>query len=153
MPDSDEVSVWRAPGTMRLLATGGIVALLALVTWVAVTWGYVATIAIVLALAAAFQAYWQVLRPQLSAGPEGIRIISGRQPVSLSWRDIRRCEATARGLTIVTGDGREVVARFPSLTARDHDDDSVAARVATYLTHRASWERRPNGPRPTAPAA
>jgi len=149
MSDTDEVTVWRAPSNLRTVAIGGIVALLVLISWVAITFGYLAAIAILLGLAAVFQAWWLILRPRLVAGPDGVRVVWGRTPVTLAWKDIRRVEPTPAGLKIVTGDNREVISRFPAQTPPVKGEQSVADRAASYLIQRAAWERKPSGgPRP-----
>jgi hypothetical protein len=139
--DGENVIVWRASEPLRIFSNVAIGVLAILAVIVGVTYGYLATIGILLVAAAAFQVWWAVLRPRLSAGPDGVEVVgTSREPVRLAWRDIRRCEVVADGLKIVGSNGREVVSRFP---ARPE-----AESVAAYLGQRAAWTRRPSGAPP-----
>jgi hypothetical protein len=145
MPEQ-ETFVWRAEPRSRLIATAVIVVLLLLSARVLYAWGYLAAIGVLLVLGVIGQTYWVLLRPKLTAGPDGVDVLSGRTPEHLDWRDIRRAQAGRTGFTIVTTDGREVVSRFPIKKA---PDDTEADAVAEYLAQRAAWARKPSGPAPT----
>jgi hypothetical protein len=140
--NGENVTVWRASEPLRIFSSVAVGVLVILAVVVGVSYGYVATIGIVLVLAAAFQVWWIVLRPRLSVGPDGVEVVAmSREPVRLGWRDIRRCEVVADGLKIVGANGREVISRFPARR-------SEAERVAAYLGQRAAWARRPSGTPP-----
>jgi hypothetical protein len=145
MPEQ-EIIVWRAEARSRLIAIVVIVALLLLSARVVYTWGYLATIGVLLVLGVIAQTYWVLLRPRLTAGPDGVDVLAGRTQEHLDWRDIRRAQAGRTGFTIVTTDGREVVSRFP---VKKGNDDTEADAVAEYLAQRAAWARKPTGPAPT----
>ena len=89
-----------------------------------------------------------LLRPRLTAGPDGVVVVAGRDVVRLPWRDIRRCEPGADGLTIICADGRRVVSRFPQQRQAAASTPTEADRAAAYLAQRAAWERKPKGPAP-----
>jgi hypothetical protein len=148
--DPEAVLVWRAADKLRILSYGAILLLLLFATKVALSFGPLATIGILLVLAASFQVWWSTLRPRLTAGPQGVVMVEGREPVRLAWRDIRRCEVGPRGLKILCTDGRELTPRFPAAPrgVPVAAPDSEVARAAAYLTNRAAWSRKTSGPRP-----
>jgi hypothetical protein len=145
----ESVTVWRAAPRLRLAAYAGAVVLAILAWRLVAAFGFAATIAVLFAVGVCFFLYWGVLRPKLVAGPEGIVVVLKRAPVTIAWRDIRRCEAGSTGLTIRITGGTEVQSRWPQ---RDRGakpgDPTEADRVATYLLRRADWARRPTGTRP-----
>jgi hypothetical protein len=149
MSQTDEVNVWQAARSLRLFACVAIAVVLLLSIRVLISFGYLATIGVVLVLAAASQVWWMILRPRLVAGPDGVDIVQTRAPIHVDWRDIRRAEAGPDGIRIYCSNGREVTSRFPHQTKPDvAGQDTEADRVATYLGQRAAWERRPSGDRP-----
>src|SRR5258708_31211555 len=113
MSETDDVMVWQAARPLRLFSYAGIAVVLALSIRVVISFGYLATIGVLLVLAAASQVWWMILRPRLMAGPEGVDIVSGREPVHVDWRDIRRAEAGNDGIKIYCSSGREGTSRFP----------------------------------------
>jgi hypothetical protein len=141
--------VWRAGPQYRIAAIGGMVVLAILVWRVATAYGFTATIAIIFALGIGFFLWWGVLRPKLAAGPTGVEVVLGRTPTTIAWKDIRRCEAAATGVTITAAGGTRVLSRWPQ---RDRGakltDVTEADRVAAYIIQRAEWARRPKGPQP-----
>lgn len=145
MPEQETI-VWRAEPRSRLIASVVMVVLLVLSVRVLYAWGYLATIGVLLVLGVIAQTWWVLLRPKLTAGPDGVVVVSGRTPEHLAWKDIRRAQPGRTGFTIVTTDGREVVSRFP--IKRDGTDTEADA-AAAYLAQRAAWERKPSGPAPT----
>jgi hypothetical protein len=147
MPEQETI-VWRADPRYRFAATAVIVVLLLLSVRVLVSWGYLALIGVLLVLGVCVQTYWVLLRPRLTAGPDGVVVVAGRTPEQLAWKDIRRAQPGRTGFTIATTDGREVVSRFPVKHAPS-DKDTEADAVAAYLVARAAWERKPTGDAPT----
>jgi hypothetical protein len=165
---TEETFTWRAPRGLRIFAVGVLVVFAVLVTQVAAIWGYLATIGIILVLGVMFQVYWQLLRPKLTAGPDGVYVVSERTPVRLAWTDIRRVEAGTKGLTIICADGRAIVSRVPHAerpskaaqpskaaepgkAAQPDTGKAVPTeqeRTADYLTRRAAWARKSTGPKP-----
>lgn len=149
MPEPEDVTVWRAGNTLRVVSYAGIALLLLLALKVGLTYGPLATLGILLILAAAFQVWWTTLRPRLIAGPDGVAMVAGREPVQLAWRDIHRCEAHGRGVRILCADGREFSPRFPALPrGAEPTPDSEVVRAAAFLTARAAWSRKSTGARP-----
>jgi hypothetical protein len=146
----ESVTVWRAAPRLQLAAYAGAVVLAVLAWRLVATFGFAATIAVLFAVGVCFFLYWGVLRPKLVAGPDGIVVVLSRTPVTIAWRDVRRCEAGPTGLTIRVTGGTEVQSRWPQ---RDRgaaaEDVTEADRVAAYLVRRADWARKPSGPRPT----
>src|SRR5262245_8170726 len=140
--------VWRAPRGTRLGVTAVCAVLVLMSALVLVRYGYLALIGVGLVLALVVRTWFLVLRPQLTAAPDGVRIIADRTPVELAWSEIRRVEATGSGLTIVCSGGREVRARYPQQPARPLGVTSEAEATAAYLAQRAAWERKPTGPVP-----
>jgi hypothetical protein len=145
MPEQETI-VWRAEARSRLIATVVIVVLLLLSARVLYAWGYLAAIGVLLVLGVIAQTYWVLLRPRLTAGPDGVDVVAGRTPEHLDWTDIRRAQPGRTGFTIVTVDGREVVSRFP---IKKTDTDTEADAAAAYLAQRAAWARKPSGPAPS----
>jgi hypothetical protein len=123
------------------------VALMMLSVVVLVAYRWYALLGVVLVLAAVARTYWVLLRPSLTAGPDGVRIVWERSPVRLSWREIRRVEPTIEGLKITCSGGREVLARYPCKPVRA-TEPTEADVTATYLAQRAAWDRKPTGPEP-----
>ena len=155
MPDSGKVTdvterayVWRADGRYRVAIGAVLVLLLALSAVLLVQYGYLAIIGVTLGLALVARTWWVLLRPSLTAGPDGVRVVHDWAPVHLAWTEIRRCEATPQGVKIIGKDGREVVARYPQRPAVPAAEFTEADAVADYLARRATWARKPTGPRP-----
>lgn len=149
MSDPDSTAVWQAGRSLRRFSYLAIVVLVLLAARVVVAFGWLATIGVLLVLAAAFQVWWMVLRPHLTAGPDGVEVVAGRDPVRLPWSDIRRAEAGPQGLRIVCTDGREVISKFPQQTkASTPGEQTEADRCAAYLAQRAAWARRADGTPP-----
>src|SRR5262245_48835614 len=111
--DETTVTVWRAERRLRWAAgaAGGVLLLPSVRGLVA--YGLIAVLGVGLVGAAVFQTYWMLIRPRLTAGPDGVTVVSGREVVRLPWQEIRRCEPGADGLTIICADGRRVLSRFP----------------------------------------
>jgi hypothetical protein len=147
--ESETVTVWRAPRNYRIGAAVAVVILLLLSVNVLVLYGYLALIGVVLVLAVVAQTWWNLLRPKLTAGPDGVDVVSGRTPVHLDWSEIRRCEPTTQGLKIVGTNGREVLSRFPQQRAANAASPTEADATAAYLAQRAAWARKSTGPAPT----
>src|SRR5690242_7878696 len=145
----ESVTVWRAAPRLRVAAYAGAVVLAILAWRLAAAFGFAATIAVLFAAGVCFFLYWGVLRPKLTAGPEGIVVVLNRAPVTIAWRDVRRCDAGPTGLVIRVTGGTEVQSRWPQ---RDRGakagEVTEADRVAAYLVRRADWARKPTGPRP-----
>ena len=148
MPEPETVTVWRADRRYRLAAIAVMALLLLLSARVLVAYGYLALIGVVLILAVIAQTWWTLLRPKMSAGPDGVEVVSGRGVVHLSWKEIRRCEPEPEGLRIVCADGREVTARYPQQSKVASDEPTEADLTAAYLAQRAAWARKPSGPAP-----
>ena len=149
MSETDDVIVWQAARGLRLFSYAAIAVVLLLSIRVVISFGYLATIGVVLVLAAASQVWWMILRPRLVAGPMGVDIVQGREPVHVDWRDIRRAEASPDGIKIYCSNGRQVTSRFPQQTkAGVAGQETEADLVASYLGQRAAWERRPSGGQP-----
>jgi hypothetical protein len=150
----EDTTTWRAPRGLRIFAVVILIVFALLVTQVAAIWGYLATIGIILVLGVMFQVYWQLLRPKLTAGPDGVYVVSERTPVRLAWTDIRRVEAGAKGLTIICADGSAITSRVPHAEKPSVDKETGKAvrteqeRTADYLTRRATWARKSTGPKP-----
>ena len=144
MSDPEDATVWRVGRTQRAISYALLILLFLAAAKVAVTYGYLATIGILLLLAAAGQVYWAVLRPRLSAGPGGVEVLLGRQPVHLDWQEIRGCDVGPKGLTILCAGGREVISRYPrpATSKAGKGEPTEAERVATYLAQRAAWARK-----------
>ncbi|GEM_PF-7095292 len=149
MSDPETATVWRASRLQRAFSYTALVLLSLMAIKVALSYGYLATIGILLILAAAGQVYWAVLRPRLTAGPDGVDVLLGRQPVHLNWGEIRGCEVGPRGLRILCVDGREVVSRFPRPgTAAAGGEPTEADRAVAFLTQRAAWAKKTGGKPP-----
>ena len=144
MADTDEVYVWQAGRQLRLFSYVALAVVLILLVRVVIAYGLMASIGVILVLGAAFQVWWMILRPRLVAGPDGVRVVLGRQPVEIPWREIRRVEAGPNGITIHFGQGQQVVSRFPQRKGADTEAD----QVADYLARRAAWARKPAGALP-----
>lgn len=140
--------VWRAARTYRVAAGAACAALLVLSLVVLVAYRWYAVLGVLLVLAAVVRTYWVLLRPSLTAGPDGVRIVWERAPVDLSWAQIRRVEPTIDGLKITCSGGREVHARYPHKPIRA-TEPTEADITAAYLAQRAAWARKPSGPEPT----
>ncbi len=149
MSEVETVTVWRADRRYRLAAAAVIVVLLLFSARVLVVYGYLALIGVGLVLAVIFQTWWMLLRPRLSAGPDGVEVVSGRSVVRLPWKEIRRCEPGSEGLTIVCAGGREVLSRVPQQRKSAAAEPTEADLTAAYLAQRAAWARKPSGPAPT----
>ena len=78
MSELEAVTVWRADRRYRLAAIVVIVVLLVLSVRVVLAYGYLAFLGVGLVLAVIFQTWWMLLRPRLSAGPDGVEVVSGR---------------------------------------------------------------------------
>jgi hypothetical protein len=155
MPDVEKVSgvaeqtyVWRAQ--LRHRVAGGVVMalLLLLSIQVLIGYGYLAIIGVTLVVVLVARTWWVLLRPRLTAGPDGVEVIHGRTPVRLSWSEIRRCEPTPDGLKITLKDGGTVIARYPQQPAAAAAEPTEADAAAAYLAQRAAWARKPTGPLP-----
>jgi hypothetical protein len=145
----EPVTVWRAGLPLRAAAFGGMVVLAILAWRLVATFGFTATIAVLFAIGVCASVYWGVLRPKLVAGPDGVRVVLARQPVTVAWRDIRRCDAGPNGLTIRVTGGNEVTSRWPQRDRGAKPGETTAADLAAaYLVRRAEWARKPNGPVP-----
>ena len=149
MSELEAVTVWRAERRYRLAAMVVIVVLLVLSVRVVLAYGYLAFLGVGLVLAVIFQTWWMLLRPRLSAGPDGVEVVSGRTPVRLPWKEIRRCEPGPDGLKIVCAGGREVLSRVPQQRKTAAAEPTEADLTAAYLAQRAAWARKPSGPAPT----
>jgi len=148
MSEVETVTVWRADRRHRLAAGAVIVVLLLLSVRVLVAYGYLALLGVGLVLAVIVQTWWMLLRPKLSAGPDGVEVVSGRGVVRLPWQEIRRCEPGPDGLKIVCAGGREVLSRVPQQRRAAADEPTEADQTAAYLAQRAAWARKPSGPVP-----
>jgi hypothetical protein len=144
----ETVTVWRADRKLRWAAGAACVVLLLLSLRVLLAYGVIALLGVGLVLAAVFQTYWMLLRPRLTAGPDGVTVVAGRDVVRLPWAQIRRCEPGTDGLTIICADGRRVLSRFPQQRQAASDSPTEADRAAAYLAQRAAWERKPKGAAP-----
>jgi hypothetical protein len=147
-PGAGDVHVWQAPAGLRLGVTAVCAVLVLMSAFVLFRYGYLAVIGVGLVLALVVRTWWLVLRPSLTAGPQGVHVVSDRTPVDVSWSEIRRCDATAAGLKIVCSGGREVLARYPQQPSRPTGVTTEAEATAAYLAQRAAWERKPTGPAP-----
>jgi hypothetical protein len=144
--------VWRADGRYRLAGAAVMALLFLLSLRVLMIYGLGAIIGVALVIVLVAWTWWVLLRPRLTASPDGVEVVHGRTPVRLSWPEIRRCEPTTDGLKITVRDGREVVARYPqqrtpaatTVSAEPTEADATAA----YLAQRAAWARKPTGPMP-----
>jgi hypothetical protein len=161
MPDGEKVRelteqtyVWRADRRHRIAGGVVMVVLLLLSLQVLINYGYLAIIGVTLVLALVARTWWVLLRPRLTAGPDGVLVVNGRVPVHLTWPEIRRCEPTPDGLKITARDAREVVARYPQQPAVAAAELTEADAASAYLVQRAAWARKPTGPLPVyvAPA-
>jgi hypothetical protein len=155
MPDVGRVSgvteqtyVWRAQRGHRIAAGAIMVLLLLLCVQVLINYGYLAIIGAALIVALVARTWWVLLRPKLTAGPDGVQVIHRRTPAHLDWTEIRRCEPTPSGLKITVRNGLEVVARYPQQPAGPATELTEADATAAYLAQRAAWARRPTGPLP-----
>jgi hypothetical protein len=149
MSPAETVTVWRADRRYRLAAIAVIAVLLLLSARVLLTYGYLALVGVALVFAVVVQTWWTLLRPKLSAGPDGVDVVSGRAAVHLAWKEIRRCEPGPTGLKIVCSNGREVIARYPQQRSASSAEPTEADLAAAYLAQRAAWARKPSGPAPT----
>jgi Bacterial PH domain len=140
--------VWRADGRYRVAGAAAMALLLLLSLRVLMVYGLGAIIGVVLVLVLIAWTWWVLLRPRLTASPDGVEVVRGRAPVRVSWPEIRRCEPTPDGLKITVKDGREVVARYPQQRVAATAEPTEADAAATYLAQRAAWARRPTGPMP-----
>jgi hypothetical protein len=140
--------VWQASARARLAAIAVSAVLLVLSARVLYVYGFLALIGVLLVLGVVGQTYWQLLRPRLTAGPDGVVVLSGWAPQTLAWSDIRRVEPRRSGFVIFTTDGREVVSRVPAQNKTAADEPTEADAAAAYLAQRAAWERKPSGPAP-----
>jgi hypothetical protein len=148
---AEGVTVWRADARYRLGGWIVVGLLLLLSLLVLARYGWLAIIGVGLVLAACARTWWVLLRPTLTAGPDGVKIISGWAPVHLPWQEIRGCEPAAEGLKITYGKGRVVMARYPQQppVRPGSAGRTEAEAAAAYLTERAAWARAPKGPMPT----
>ncbi len=141
--------VWRAARNYRI--AGGVVsaALVVLSLIIVFVYRWYAVIGVVLVMAAVVRTYWVLLRPSMTADPDGVQIVWERTPVRLTWKEIRRVEPTVEGLKITCSGGREVLARYPQQPAGRVKEPTEADVTAAYLAQRAAWARKPTGPEPT----
>ncbi len=117
--DAADVTVFRAPPNRRIVALVGIAVLLALLAVrVVLAYGWLASIAVVLAVLIAGQLWWQVLRPRLTADADGVEVVSGRRPERVGWADIQRTEVGPKGTLVVARGGREIFSKYPFGTGR-----------------------------------
>jgi len=149
MSEVEAVTVWRADRRYRLAAAAVVAVLLLLSVRVLLAYGYLALLGVGLVLAVIFQTWWMLLRPKLSAGPDGVEVVSGRGVVRLPWKEIRRCEPGPDGLKIVLAGGREVLSRVPQQRKIAAAQPTEADLTAAYLAQRAAWARKPTGSVPT----
>jgi hypothetical protein len=80
----------------------------------AVAYGLIALLGVGLVLAAVFQTYWMLLRPRLTAGPDGVTVVAGRDVVRLpvdADPAVRARDRTASRSSAPTGGA--VLSRFP----------------------------------------
>lgn len=148
MAHAEPVTVWQADRRYRIGAYIVIAVLLVLSARVLIAYGYLALIGVALVLAAIGQTWWSLLRPKLTAGPDGVVVVNGRTPLYLPWQEIRRVEAGKEGLTIICAGGRSVVSRFPQQRPAPAQQLTEADAAAAYLAQRAAWERKPSGAAP-----
>jgi hypothetical protein len=148
-PGGVEVYVWQAPQRIRMGVTAVCALLVLLSAWIISVYGVYAVIGVGLVLALVVRTWWMVLRPRITAGRDGVRVVSGRTPVDLSWAEIRRVEAHGDGLKIVCSGGREVRARYPQQPPRALGVTTEAEAVAAFLAQRAAWARKPTGAEPS----
>jgi hypothetical protein len=140
--------VWRADGRYRLAGAAVMALLLLLSLRVVMIYGLGAIVGVALVVLLVAWTWWVLLRPRLTASPDGVEVVHGRSPVRLAWPEIRRCEPTADGLKISVRDGREVVARYPQQRVAPTAEPTEADATAAYLAQRAAWARKPTGPMP-----
>jgi hypothetical protein len=141
--------VWRAARNYRVAGATICAALVVLSLVVLIAYRWYALLGVVLVLAAVVRTYWVLLRPSLTAGPEGVQVVWERTPVRLAWSQIRRVEPTIEGLKITVSGDREVLARYPQQPAGRVSGATEADLTAAYLAQRAAWARKPAGPEPT----
>ena len=143
----DDVTVFRAPRSSRIAAYVGIAVLAVLVTRVTVSFGWYATIGVLIAVGIMAQVWWSLLRPRLVASPSGIDIVSARKPVHIAWKDVQRCEVSPKGTLIVSRGGTETESKFPagSRSKNPSDQETEADRAASFLAMCAAWGRRSAG--------
>jgi hypothetical protein len=151
----EETTVWRAPRGLRIFAAVVLVVFALLTVRVAIAWGFLATVGIILVVGVMAQVWWQLLRPKLTAGPDGVDVVSDRHPVHLDWSQVLRAEPGPKGLTIICADGRAIQSRVPHATKPTATKPTAAETArgelesaADYLTRRAAWARKSAGPRP-----
>lgn len=145
---TEAITVWRASTPVRIFCYVAIALLVLFSARILIQFGSVALIGVALVLGACVAAWWQVLRPRMTAGPDGIEVVHGRQVVRLPWRDVRRCEPRIDGLHIVGPDGLEVTSRYPAQRKAAADEPTEADLTAAYLAQRAAWARKPTGDPP-----
>jgi hypothetical protein len=147
---ADDITVFRASPARRWVAGVGMAALVVLTLPVVLTYGWLATIGVVLVVLIIGQLYWQVLRPRLTADEDGVEIVAGRRPERIAWTDIQRTEVSPKGTLLVAKGGHEVLSRYPyglrstSSTQAQTDAD----RAAIFLAARTAWAKRKDGPPP-----
>lgn len=144
-----DITVWRAEARHRWMSTAVIALLVLLSIMVLSRYGWYAAIGVTLVMSACAVTWWNLLRPKLTAGPDGVDVVTGWSPVHLAWREIRRCESGREGLMIFCADGRAVLSRFPQQRRAVNAATTEADLAASYLTERAAWARKPKGPAPT----
>jgi hypothetical protein len=150
-----DITTWRAPRQTQAFAMAAIVALGVVVALVMTRYGITASLlGGLLVLAAIGQVWWMILRPRLTAGPDGVVIVAARTPVRLAWKEIRGVQASTDGLKITVANGREESATYPRLGRGEAKGTGEAERVAAFLMQRAAYARRPTpGPPPTYTAS
>ena len=147
---------WRVNNRLRYFTYVALTLLTVLTVRIVISYGVLAVIAVLLVVGAASQVWWMVLRPRMTAGPDGVHIVLKRDPVHLPWKEIRGAEAIRDGIKIVASHGREVLSRYPQPERGAAKGTRGADRVASFIAQRAAWERRPTGgpaPRYEPPAA
>src|SRR5687768_10923615 len=119
---------WRVTNRLRFFTYVALTLLTVLTARIVVSYGVLALISVLLVIGAASQVWWMVLRPRMTAGPDGIKIVASN--------------------------GREVLSRYPQPERGAAKGASEADKVASFIAQRAAWERRPTGgpaPRYTPP--
>jgi hypothetical protein len=144
---TESTYLWRADRRYRIGAAVAVVVLLALSLRILIAYGILAVIGVALVVALAGRIWWVLLRPKLTAGPQGVQVVEGLAAVHVPWPDIRRCEPTPEGLRIFTRNGGVVLARYPQRRP-GMTGTTEADATAAYLVQRAAWARRPTGPMP-----
>jgi hypothetical protein len=151
--EAGDTVTWRVSSRLRYLTYVALTLLTVLTVRIVISYGLIALIAVLLVLGAAGQVWWMVLRPRMTAAPDGVHIVLTREPVHLAWREIRSAEVVRDGVKITASNGREILSRYPQPERGSAKGASEADRVASFIAQRAAWERRPTrtpAPRYTA---